>query len=275
MSRYAPNLVFDLGAHRGEDSEYYLKLGFNVICVECDPVHLAHLREKFQREIAEGRLQLVDCAIAHRSGPVTFYRNLDASVWGTIEPEWAQRNVRLGTRVEEVLVHAITPTELMDRYGIPHYLKVDIEGADVTVLHALSAFTERPPYLSFESEAVSFEKLLTEFQLLDALGYDMFKVSPQHYVQEQRSGVFSQVDSSEYLFSEGSSGAFGEFLKGAWLTQSDAIACYKAIFVQYHLEHALRTGLLQGSYEAFLAKYGHQSVWFDTHARHSGMSKLD
>lgn len=275
MSRYIPNLIFDLGAHRGEDSDYYLKLGFNVICVECDPVHLVHLRQKFQREIDEDRLQLVDHAIADRSGPITFYRNLDASVWGTVDPEWAQRNVRLGTRLEEVLVDAITPTELFDRYGIPHYLKVDIEGADSAVLHALSAFTARPPYLSFESEAVSFEKLLNEFQLLDALGYDKFKVSPQHDVQEQRSELFDPVNSSEHLFLEGSSGAFGEFLKGAWLTQSDAIAYYKAIFVQYQLEYALQSGLLQGSYQAFLAKYDHQSVWFDTHARHSEMSKLD
>jgi hypothetical protein len=31
------DLIFDIGAHRGEDTEYYLRRGFRVVAVECEP----------------------------------------------------------------------------------------------------------------------------------------------------------------------------------------------------------------------------------------------
>jgi predicted RNA methylase len=70
---FFPDLVYDIGAHRGEDSDYYLKLGFRVICVECDPAHVLFLRERFEREIGEGDLTLIDRAIS----PEEFRRGTD------------------------------------------------------------------------------------------------------------------------------------------------------------------------------------------------------
>ena len=43
----------------------------------------------------------------------------------------------------------------------------------------------------------------------------------------------------DHAFEKGSSGAFGEDLEGVWLSEKDAVAFYKAIFVQYDLERAL------------------------------------
>jgi FkbM family methyltransferase len=269
------DLVYDIGAHRGEDSDYYLKRGFHVICVECDPAHVSFLKTRFEREIGDGRLTLIDRALASEEGTIKFYRNKTVSVWGTTQKAWAERNVAVGTTIEEIFVEAITPAQLFSQYGIPFYLKIDIEGADVCVLHELCQFSEKPSYLSFESEAVSFDRLLAEFKLLRSLGYDCFKLSPQHQVHLQKipnSSVHgAQID---YAFEKGSSGAFGEDLEGVWLSEKDAVAFYKAIFVQYDLERALKAGVLQGSYKQFLAAYGHHGAWdawYDTHARHASV----
>jgi hypothetical protein len=62
------DLIYDIGAHRGEDSDYYLKRGFHVICVECDPVHVSFLKTRFEREIGDGRLTLIDRALASEEG---------------------------------------------------------------------------------------------------------------------------------------------------------------------------------------------------------------
>jgi FkbM family methyltransferase len=265
-----PDLVYDIGAHRGEDTDYYLRLGFRVVCVECDPAHVLFLKERFQSEIQNGSLTLIDRAISLNSGQVTYYQNKEVSVWGTTEKSFAERNASFGTTIEELSVETVDPKQLFQHHGIPFYLKIDIEGADTIVLQALAAFQQKPPYLSVEAEGRSFEKLTDEFRLLKSLGYNEFKLSPQHYVHLQHVPARPRHGKPvDHVFLRDSSGAFGEDLEGSWLTQTDAIRYYKSIFVQYDLERALRTGLLQGSYKDFLTTYGYEPVWYDTHARHS------
>ncbi len=48
----------------------------------------------------------------------------------------------------------------LERYGVPHYLKIDIEGMDTECLKALLPFDVRPDYVSIESDKLSFDKLL-------------------------------------------------------------------------------------------------------------------
>jgi 16S rRNA A1518/A1519 N6-dimethyltransferase RsmA/KsgA/DIM1 with predicted DNA glycosylase/AP lyase activity len=54
-AEFHEDLVFDIGAHRGEDTEYYLRRGFRVVSVECEPDNVAALRTRFSREITDGR----------------------------------------------------------------------------------------------------------------------------------------------------------------------------------------------------------------------------
>src|SRR5262249_50843462 len=85
------SLIFDLGCHRGEDSDFYLKKGFKVIAVEANPSLCRALRAKFSNEIADGRLVLVEKAIAEQPGEVEFFTHEEASIWGTIRADIAKR----------------------------------------------------------------------------------------------------------------------------------------------------------------------------------------
>ena len=49
-----PKLVYDVGAHRGEDTAYYLHQGFRVVGVKANPSMADHLRNRFASEIASG-----------------------------------------------------------------------------------------------------------------------------------------------------------------------------------------------------------------------------
>ena len=103
------DLVFDVGLHKGEDTEFYLEKGFRVVAFEADPDLAAHCRERFAAQLREGRLVIVEGAIVATTPgidaprTVTFYKNLDKSVWGTTQAAWADRNARLGTRVQQPL----------------------------------------------------------------------------------------------------------------------------------------------------------------------------
>ena len=49
------DLIFDIGMHKGEDTEFYLKKGFRVVAIEADP-DLANLcRKRFKEFIDKGR----------------------------------------------------------------------------------------------------------------------------------------------------------------------------------------------------------------------------
>ena len=65
-----PRLIYDFGMHKGEDTEYYLKKGFEVVSFEANPELAAHCRERFAEEIAAGRLTIVEGAVAPAAAAV-------------------------------------------------------------------------------------------------------------------------------------------------------------------------------------------------------------
>jgi FkbM family methyltransferase len=90
-------LIYDLGAHLGEDADFYLKKGFDIVAIEADPVLAERLRERFRSNLSDGILVVIEAAIAENTGAVDFYVNQANSVWGTIRPTWAERNASAGS----------------------------------------------------------------------------------------------------------------------------------------------------------------------------------
>ena len=261
------NLIFDLGMHRGEDTELYLKKGFRVVAVDADAELCEQARARFADDVAAGRLTVVHNAIADVAGTVTLYRNTELSIWNTIDPEFAQRNDALGTGSVAVAVEAVTLDTLLDRFGMPYYLKVDIEGMDLAAVQAVAARAERPRYVSLESSKVSFAALEREFDVLAGLGYGSFKLVPQHEVESQvpprpaLEGTYAA-----HRFPEGASGLFGEEAPGRWLSRDEAIDAYRAIFRRYALvgdAGRIRSRRLK----QLLWRAGYRAGWYDTHAR--------
>ena len=68
-----PDLIFDVGAHNGDDSFYYLSKGFRVVAVEANGDLCAFLRSRFGREASTGRFILVEAAIADKAGEAGFW----------------------------------------------------------------------------------------------------------------------------------------------------------------------------------------------------------
>ena len=45
------DLIYDVGMHQGEDTDYYLKKGFRVIAFEAEPNLVASCQKRFEVEI--------------------------------------------------------------------------------------------------------------------------------------------------------------------------------------------------------------------------------
>ncbi|MFZ5896082.1 MAG: FkbM family methyltransferase [Myxococcota bacterium] len=260
-------LIYDLGLHLGEDSEFYLKKGFRVVGIDANPEMCAQAGARLASYVETGQLVIVNRAIAMQEGEVTFYRNQSQSEWGTIDATWAERNRRIGTKSEEIRVQAVTLKRLVDEHGPPYFVKIDIEGLDLTALRSLTGAVHLPKYVSIESDKVSFSRLREEFDVFKKLGYDRFKIVPQHRVPQQRPPYPAREGRYvEHEFELGSSGLFGEEAPGEWLTASQAIELYKPIFIRYQLtgdDPLIRSRVVRGT----LKRLGFRTGWHDTHAR--------
>ena len=244
------NLIYDAGAHRGEDTEFYLKKGFDVVSIEAHPELAKELRTRFAREIATGQLIVVEAAIAEHHGTIDFYTNDVISVWGTTQPEWVKRNERHDAPSTCITVKATTFSDILRRYGVPYYLKIDIEGADLLCVKAFVGEREKPKFISIESNKRCWQGLLDEFELLKQLGYKRFKLIDQVLVELQEVPVPAREGRPgvAHQFEIGSSGLFGEELPGQWLNPEEAIAKYRRIFPKYKLlgDDSLPMKIVQG-----------------------------
>jgi FkbM family methyltransferase len=262
---YEDDLIFDVGLHKGQDTDFYLRKGFRVVAIDAAPTLVEAAAQRFAPEIESGQLNLVAAAIADRPGPVVLHLN-ENSHWNTTQPSWSQRNARMGfPESGAVEVQGVTFDSLVQRFGVPYYLKIDIEGADMLCLEGLNSLAV-PRYVSIESDKLSWAALLHEFDVLEALGYNRFKVVPQHKVRHQAPPVPAREGRHvDYTFEHMSSGMFGEEAPGQWLTRRQALARYRLIFARYRM-WGENTLLFRSVLYRPIRKVLGPAGWYDTHA---------
>lgn len=276
------DLIYDVGMHRGEDTDLYLRKGFKVIGFEADPDLVQHCRERFAEEVACGQLVIVEGAVVDDvSQPrITFHKNDVFTEWGTVDADWKARNERMGWNSETVTIEVdvIDFRACLERYGMPHYLKIDIEGSDLTCLERLGDYDVAPDYVSIESDQQSLEGIEREMDLLEQAGFTSYKVVQQATVDQQRLPVPSREGKDiEYRIPQGASGMFGSDLPGAWVPRSAALRTYARIMWAYRVFGSdglvRRIPVFRRMWDSMQQRMG-RSVpgWYDTHARHGSVT---
>ncbi len=211
--RITDDLVYDVGMHNGDDAEYYLAKGFRVIGIDANPQLCAACAVRFEQEMAQGRLVVLNLGVGPEPGRATFYVNLRESQISSftipthsLDP-W-----------DKIQVDIVPLSDLMRQYGIPHFAKIDVEHYDHLVLRDLLKRDIRPAYISAESHTID------TFVALQEMGYTEYKLVegvsvPDVYGHHQitlRNG-----ERAPYAFQALSSGPFGEDVNGRWLTADE------------------------------------------------------
>lgn len=232
------NLVFDLGFHRGEDTDHYLALGHRVVAVEANPSLAEDGRQRFAAEISSGQLQLIHAAVVgqHRNlSAVAFHPHPSRSEWGSVDLRWVRRNAEAHQLPHDqpIAVAATSLPALVAEHGCPWLLKIDIEGADEEVLADLSTLEQLPAYVSWETGKESLSAVISQHRRLAELGYGRFRIVQQAYL-EQRAAV--ELPSGKlYHFSPGASGPTPATCLQPWRPLGWVVLQYRLLFLLYAL----------------------------------------
>ncbi|PIR38183.1 MAG: hypothetical protein COV34_01015 [Candidatus Zambryskibacteria bacterium CG10_big_fil_rev_8_21_14_0_10_42_12] len=205
-------LIFDLGFHNGDDTDFYLHKGFSVVAIEANPTLVHNGNDRFKTYIQKNQLTLLNKAVHTGNKPIKFYINQNRSDWSSCNKRLAEID---GSKAKIVTVHPVSLSKLCSDYGTPFYVKVDVEGCDTMVAEELFSLKEKPKFVSFETSKQTYHAL---FSWLYVAGYKKFQLVNQ-LNHPRREGV--------YKFTEHSSGFFGNDLpKDKWLTFDDALTQY-------------------------------------------------
>lgn len=233
--------MYDVGLYTGEDTAYYLHRGFHVVAIDANPVMIQRAQRRFEAEIAAKRLILLNVGIFTTSGQFDFWISSHED-WSSFEKANASK---LQARAHAISIPCVRFSNILKQYGVPFYLKIDIERLDGVCLEALTPDT-RPQYVSWEGSSDS----LAQLEQMRNLGYNAFKCIDQMTFKRatlaQLSGNrrlhslrrslerFGRREQGDWKFTKGlSSGPFGEETDGSWLS-FDEMAAEVSVFCLRH-----------------------------------------
>ena len=166
-------LVFDIGANHGEWSIQNLHAGLakKIIAVEASPITFEHL---YNRTHGNPSIEVINSAVSSKKGVISFY-NAQNHTLSTTNKEWLTSPTSrfCGTPFEEITVPTIAIDKMIEVYGMPDLVKIDVEGGEYD---AVLSLTQKVPLLCFEwaseTNAITFQCV----EYLLTLGFTKFCV---------------------------------------------------------------------------------------------------
>lgn len=146
-------LIFDVGANHGDKTWAFRRLAKRVISIEPDGTCFAALRTRYGRD---RRVSLENVALGDRAGVGTFFVEDDGSAYNTLsekERDWLVSEH--GQNIRKVPVLVSTLDAMIAKYGVPDFLKIDVEGGELSVFSGLS---HPVPIICFEANLPRFRE---------------------------------------------------------------------------------------------------------------------
>jgi FkbM family methyltransferase len=161
-------LIFDIGANQGDKTWAFRQMARTVVVVEPDSYSWAALTERFGND---SKVHLEKLALGSEIGVANLYLEKEGSAYNTLSTKQraARTNRDHADYDKTVEVPVSTIDQLIAKYGVPDYAKIDVEGYELPVLKGLS----------HQIHIISFEANLPVFrgETLEILS--LFEPTPQ------------------------------------------------------------------------------------------------
>ncbi len=166
-------MYFDIGANIGLWTKANLERTDKIICVEASPITF----QKLSNELSSNpKVECLNYAVCSSKNEfIEFYHSNEDTI-STLNVEWlAHEKSRFnGTKYTPVQVKTISIDKLIEKYGKPEFIKIDVEGGEYM---CLSSLTQKVDLLCFEWAAelkdIALECLIYAHE---NLGYNQFYV---------------------------------------------------------------------------------------------------
>jgi FkbM family methyltransferase len=182
------DLVFDIGANVGEKTDAFLRLGARVVAVEPDERNQRILIGKFLKyRLRPKPVRVVGKAVSDRISVETMWIDGPGSALNTLSQKWVDalrvdkdrfdRTLDVLEFAEKRSVETTTIEHLTADNGLPFFVKIDVEGHELSVLKGLRRSV---PYLSFEVNLPEFRQeglqCLEVLRSLDSFGQSNYAI---------------------------------------------------------------------------------------------------
>lgn len=170
------SLCFDIGANIGLRSKLFSRLAGRVVAVEPQPSCLESL--DFLKKKCPN-VEVLNLAVADKDGTGVLHVS-NATVLSTMSPKWKSavtETKRFGDGAawtNEIQVKTVTLDNLIQSYGVPAFIKIDVEGFEVSVLGGLNS---KVGSLSMEFTPECCDDAIKCVKRLIHIGYEKFNLS--------------------------------------------------------------------------------------------------
>lgn len=162
------DLCFDIGAHMGSRSTAMVAAGARVVALEPQPYFYRFLLRFEQSEA----LTVLDQAAGAKAGRMALHISRRHPTVTSMSRDWIgkvaeSRNFKGVAWDEKIEVSVTTLDALIERYGMPRFCKIDVEGMEAEILSGLSAPIE---IIAFEYLPETLEIAVACLDRLERLG---------------------------------------------------------------------------------------------------------
>lgn len=166
------DLVFDVGANTGDLSQIFLELGARVICIEPQPSCIKILKKRY---FNNPRVTIVEKGLSDDRGQLPFFISSKTPALSTFSRQWCEKGFfRKKTWDQTIGAETTTLDALIEKYGLPAFCKIDVEGFEEKVIKGLS---QPIPALSFEFNQWYLNEAKNCADYLASLGNPRFNYS--------------------------------------------------------------------------------------------------
>lgn len=183
------DLVFDIGANVGDRAEMFSRLAKQVIAVEPQKICLEGLESYYAglwKRFIETNVIVVPEAVGSTAGSMTLYRNPAMTTTASFSPRYI-RDTQAAGRFENRWegseeVKMTTLDNLIEKFGLPAFIKIDVEGFEPEVIRGLSqpvralSFEFTPELLYMAKEVLDHAATLGPCTVNYALGNHFVKL---------------------------------------------------------------------------------------------------